>query len=529
MPPPVQAAPTTVDSIDIRSLTVSFGGVRVLKDVSTRFMLGRIYGLLGQNGSGKSTLVKTLAGAVQPEHGGTLVVCGEEHRLPLSPDLPLRLGFGFVHQHLPLARELTVYENLVAGRYRTRLGKINWRHERRRAQDTLDRFQIRLPLEVNVGSLSPGQRALLSVVAAFSRAEAAGSPRLLVLDEVTTYLPAADVERVLQLVASAAAEGIACVLVSHRLREVFRIADTVVVLRDGNVCLNEPTAKASEVDVVQAIVGEELARFTPAVPASAAIDTTLSVRQLCTDRVGPLSFDLRNGKVFGLTGLQGSGYETLPYLLYGFREGGQPVEGTLRIGDEDLDLARLTPRGALARGITLVPRDRLRLSVVASATVAENYSLPQIRRFFQGCRLHRRVERQAAKSMLERFAVMARSTEQILGTLSGGNQQRVVMGKWLDTHPNVLLLDEPTQGVDVRGRADIWLMIHAQARGGLTVLVCAEAAEELAANCDEVIVMSQGQITTTLSGKSITEQTITAAQHGVSVEIQTPTATNLSD
>lgn len=508
-----------IGTITVKRLSVSFGGVAVLRDLTLSFSAGRTYGLLGQNGSGKSTFIKALAGAVQPLPGGRLRVDGKVYSLPLPADAPTRLGFGFVHQHLPLADDLPVFEHLTVGRYEMRGGRISWRHERRRAAAILERCQIDIPLNALVRTLTPGQRALLSVAAAIGRAEAYGNSRLLVLDEVTTYLNASDVDKVLALANTFAQNGMTVVIVSHRLKEIFQVADEVVVLRDGQVSLSAPVHSLSEAEVVTAIVGEEVAFGEPD-RAQVRSASTRGRRQLRVEGaavrgIGPLTFSIRGGEVVGLTGLQGSGYDQIPYLIYGAFDGAEGAKGRLTMEDASWDLAEANPADSIRRGVVLVPRDRLKMGAVASASITENYTLPRLSEFFCRGLLRSRNEQRAAANMVERLGVVTFGVRQSLGTLSGGNQQRVVIGKWIDTRPRVLLLDEPTQGVDVGGRADIWTMIRAQADAGLIVLVCSEVAEELAEHCDRVIVMRDGIVTKVLENDLISEQHIVASQHGI--------------
>jgi ribose transport system ATP-binding protein len=507
--------------ISLRKVSVSFGGVRALHNVDLDLSRGRVTALLGQNGSGKSTLVKTVAGAVAPEPGATLAVDGEARELPLSPDEPIRLGFGIVHQHLPLADDATIGEHLVIGRFAPRYGiAIDWRHEYDRAQAVLNRLGIRLDVRQQVRGLSLEQRAFLSVAIALARAETFGKPRLIALDEVTAYLTTQGIDAIFELIQRLVAGGVAVVIVSHRIKEILAVADDLAVLRDGEVVVRADRQSLSEQEIVNAIVGHRHSSAGAAAAAVAAAGSDparLDVHGLKCSGLGPVDLTVEPGEIVGLTGLLGSGYERVPYLLYAGRVFGRELAGEIAVGGRSVDASDLTPRVARANGIVLVPRDRLRLAAVAQATISENYSLPRLGTLFRsGLVLQRRRDDQA-RSMIERYAVVASGPRQPLGTLSGGNQQRVVLATWLDTKPRVLLLDEPTQGVDVGGRSAIWSQIRAAADAGLAVLVTAEAAEELVEHCQRVLIVRKGVLEAELSGTGLTEQAVVAHQHGVAI------------
>jgi ribose transport system ATP-binding protein len=513
-----------VGAIAIRDVTVTYGGVPALSDVDLELSRGRVTALVGQNGSGKSTLLKTVAGAVAPEPGATLEVDGETHELPLAPDEPIRLGFGIVHQHLPLAEDASVGEHLVIGRFATRGIAIDWRHEYERAQAVLERLGIALDVRQPVRELGFEQRAFLSVAVALARAETYGAPRLIALDEVTAYLTTRGIDTIFELIQRLVGEGAAVVIVSHRIKEILTVADDVAVLRDGEVALREQRRNLTERELVEAIVGEGASSGGAAAAGAArGVDPArLEVRGLTAAGLGPLDLTVEPGEIVGVTGLLGSGYERVPYLLYSGRVAARDIWGELALGGRTIDAARLDPRVARAHGIVLVPRDRLRQAAVAQATVAENYGLPRLGTLLRGGLVLQRRQDEQARAMIERYGVVASGPRQPLGTLSGGNQQRVVLGTWLDTGPRVLLLDEPTQGVDVGGRGAIWAQIRAAAGAGLAVLVTAEAAEELVENCGRVLIVRDGVVAAELAGARLTEQAVVAHQHGVAVAGERP-------
>lgn len=483
----------------------AFSGRTVLRDVDLDLRGGEVHALLGQNGSGKSTLIKILAGYHAPEPGARLAVRGEPVELPLAPDAAGALGLSFVHQDLALVESATVLENLRCGQFETGAGwRISWRRERERARRSLARFGERIDPDARVADLRDVDRALVAIARALDRLEGHDAG-LLVLDEPTAFLPGDGIEALFAAVRGVAASGCAVLFVTHRLDEARALCDRASVLRDGALVATVAVGEASERDLVRAILGFALDDLYPEPHASGG-DVALSVRGLAGPVLAGLDLDVRRGEVLGVTGLQGMGAEEVPYLLAG---AGAARAGTLAVGGGlAVEAARLSPRGALELGVALLPANRQRWGVVGAASVEENVTLPALRRYFRRGRLDRRGERADVRALLDDFDVDPRDPRRAIATLSGGNQQKALLGKWLSTGSRVLALHEPTQGVDVGARRQIFRRIRAAADAGTAFVMASSEHEDLAHVCDRVLVLRDGRAVAELHGDELTEARI---------------------
>jgi ribose transport system ATP-binding protein len=496
---------TAATALSVRNLSKHFGGVQALDAVSLSIRQGEVHGLLGENGSGKSTLIKILAGFHAPEPGAALTIRGEPVELPLPPGRFRDLGLSFVHQDLGLVPTLTALENLRIDDYAASWQwHISWRNERRRAAATLDEYGVAIDPDAVVEELSQVDRALLAIVrAVHSSLSTTNTTPILVLDEPTVFLPRNGVERLFDLIRTIVARGASVLFVSHDLGEVREITDRVTVLRDGRLQGTVETPTATESHLIEMIVGRKFAaagHITPAARAEPFVEANIQ-----TDGLADFSLTLHKGEVVGLTGLVGSGFERLPYVLYG----SDPAAGTLTIGGDEVDVAQLTAAGALRLGIALLPANRQRDGSVGELSVAENVMLPVLDRYTRHGRLrHRELERDS-QVLLERFDVRPNRPNLPYGALSGGNQQKALLAKWLQVEPRLLLLHEPTQGVDVGAREQIFAIIaEATARG--TAVICASSDyEQLGRLCDRVLIFARGHIVSELHGDRIDKDQIT--------------------
>jgi ribose transport system ATP-binding protein len=495
--------------LELRNLAKSFGGTQALRGVDLAVLPGEVHGLLGENGSGKSTLIKILAGFHQPDHG-EMKIDGTPVRLPLAPGQFRELGMSFVHQDLGLVESLSALENLrvaeiAASRPRWR---ISWRRERRRARETFERYGVRIDPTATVAELKPVERALLAIVRAIEEIREVGRGHgLLVLDEPTVFLPREGIERLFSLVRDAASAGAAILFVSHDLDEVREITDRVTVLRDGARVGTVVTRETRESTFVEMIIGRRLAAL--AEPDHADLTqrrVAVSVQGLTGLNLTDVSFELHEGEIVGLTGLMGSGFEEVPYLLYGAR---RARAGRLVVGGNTIDVTRLTPAAATQAGVALIPADRKTDGSVGSLPVVENMALAVLDRYFNGVYLERRRMRRETSALMRQFDVRPSDPELPYGALSGGNQQKALLAKWFQADPRVLLLDEPTQGVDVGARQQIFGVIRtAVAEGGMHVLCASSDHEQLSSLCDRVIVFGRGRVWRELVGDDVTKDRI---------------------
>jgi ribose transport system ATP-binding protein len=495
-----------VPALELVGVSKTFGGTRALADVSLRVGAGEVVGLIGRNGSGKSTLIKILAGYHAPDPGAELRVKGEPVPLPVPLNQTTQLGLSFMHQDLALCGELSVLENIRVGRFDVDgLGRIHWRRERRKVRQALAAFDVRVSPDARIEELSELDRALVAMVRSLMALEEQGHG-VLVLDEPTAFLPRDDVERLFEATRRAAAAGSGVIFVSHRLDEVMQITDRIVVLRDGKLVADAPTASTREEELVERILGRKMEGYYPE-PAHADLGApTVTVTDLVGETVDQVSFELRAGEVLGMTGLRGMGHEELPYLIYGAR---RASGGTIVFGDGETRLVRkMTPRAAVAAGAILVPSDRKGAAVVSDFLVRENVSLPVLSRYFHGGRLRRRAERGAVLEALRRFDVRPLDGEVPAAALSGGNQQKMLFAKWLQEEPTVHLFHEPTVGVDVGAKRAIFAQIEDIARQDRSVLICSEEWADLAHLCDRVMVFRDGRVVAELSGTEASEDRI---------------------
>jgi ribose transport system ATP-binding protein len=493
----------------LRGLSKSFGGTQALRGVDLTVLPGEVHGLLGENGSGKSTLIKILAGFHAPD-SGELWIDGADVRLPLAPGQFRELGMSFVHQDLGLVESLDVLENLrvadlAASRSRFR---ISWRAERARAREAFERYGVRLDPAATVADLKPVERALLAIVRALEEIRTVGRGHgLLVLDEPTVFLPREGVERLFDLVREAALNGASILFVSHDLDEVREITDRVTVLRDGALVGTVETAATTEAAFVEMIIGRRLAALAePAHPDLSDRQVAVSVEGLSGRIVDDVSLQVHEGEIVGLTGLIGSGFEEIPHLLFG---SSRARSGRLVLRGTALELERLTPAAATRAGLALIPADRTLDGSVGALPVVENLALPVLDEYFNGFALERRRMRRDAAELMHTFDIRPPEPSLLYGELSGGNQQKALLAKWLQTEPRLLLLDEPTQGVDVGARQQIFeLLRRAVSERGMHVLCASSDYEQLAVLCDRVIVFGRGRVWRELAGRDVTKDRI---------------------
>jgi ribose transport system ATP-binding protein len=485
------------DGVRIEHLSKTFGGTRVLKDVSLEFRFGGIHGVVGENGAGKSTLFKLLAGYHEPDPGGRLTVAGEEHALPLTPSSSAGLGFAFVHQDLGLAESMSIMENVCVGAMlTTRFGRVRWRAQARMVEQLMAGFGVRLPADTPIEQLSQAERAVVAVargVYARGRERA----RMLVLDEPTANFSPPERDRLFEAMRRAAAAGTAIVFCTHRLDEILEITDQVTVLRDGAIVREVATGELTgEEDLVRSILGRELSSFYPDRTQQEGGEVVLDVQGLSGRIVKDLSFQVRAGEVVGITGLAGAGQDSVPHLVIGDEK---PAAGTVAIDGRTLE--RPTPRRAVQRGIGFLPANRKRDSGVLEATLRENLTLVSLGRYVRGGRLRIADERGAALETFERYDVRPRGDcERALGSLSGGNQQKVLMAKWLSRKElRCMILHEPTQGVDVGAKQFILERVAELAARGVGVVLVSSEPAELASLCDRVLVLRDGALSADLA------------------------------
>ena len=492
----------------MRGVTKRFGGVTALDAVDLEAGAGRVLGLLGANGSGKSTLSRIIAGELAPDAGAmTLDGAAVAHA---SPHAAAARGIVIAHQHPSLAPDLPVWENLFLGAERTRLGGfIDRAAARREAAALLARLGAAIDIDAPAGDLGASGQQIAEIARALSR-----NPRLLILDEPTASLSAAEVARLFDAVRGLTREGVAVVFISHRLDEVEAICDRILVLRNGRRVGDWATSgRLDEARILELMTGDPEARLRAHVRREPG-DVVLTVRGLRGGALGGgalrgVDLALRSGEVVGLSGLQGQGQEALLETIAGFR---RPASG--EILHHGAPVSARIPRDMIRRGICLAPNDRHRQGLFLDQSVAGNLTSVSVALQGRPWRLPITELRRFAERTIARLRIKTDGAGQNVTRLSGGNQQKVVIGKWLGARADVLLLSDPTKGVDIHARTEIYATLDELAAGGAAILAYASDVQELLLHCDRILVMFEGRIAGDLRGGAMTEQRVMAAAFG---------------
>jgi ribose transport system ATP-binding protein len=489
----VSTARTVLRLTDVRK---AFGGVLALKGVSFEVRAGEVHALLGENGAGKSTLMAIAAGSLAPDAG--VVEIGDEQLTTSSPSAAQALGVGVVYQRPAIAQDLTVLENLVLATPGDRRPSVS--RARAWAVEQLARIGARIDPLRRATELSSAEQQLVEIAKALSL-----DPRVLILDEPTAALRATEVQHLFDQIRRIREAGTAVVYISHRIPEITEIADRLTVLRDGENRGTFPVAEVSEDDILGLIVGRALSAMFPDKPGGPAGAPVLELRGVTGENFDDVTLTVHAGEIVGLAGVAGNGQRELLRAAAGL----ESLDGDVALKGAALKLT--SAAAAHAAGIRYVPADRHREGLFESLSVRENVVVNALAEHSRYGFVRRGDERRAAVAELERLAVKASSPEAGVTTLSGGNQQKVVFGRVLVGEPAVLLCDEPTQGVDVGARAEIYRLLREQAAAGKGIVVCSSDALELEGLCDRVVIMSRGQAVQTLAGDEVTEERITGA------------------
>jgi ABC-type sugar transport system ATPase subunit len=495
-------APGTV--LRVTGLSKTFPGTKALDDVTLEVAEGEIHALVGQNGSGKSTLIKVLAGYHRADPGAKAWLNGEPFDVADTAD-SRHHRLRFVHQDLGLFLELGATDNLaLRGEFLLDpLHRIRWRAQAAVTRELLGQFDLDLDLNRPLAEATPVQRTVVAIAAALVGWE--GGPGVLVLDEPTAVLPPHDVTRLLEIVERVRGRGTSILYVSHRLDEVFRLADRVTVLRGGRVVQTRPVAGLTTQTLAELMVGSEVdAGYRAGLTVAPDRPVVLRARDVRGRFLDGVDLDLAEGEVLGVAGLPGSGRNELPYALVGALPG---ATGRISVADSEWQPVRKSA----SFDIPLVPADRAGEAAISEFSVKENLTLSVLHRFRKFGLLLRRPEQQLADKWTETIEVKAASGDDLITTLSGGNQQKVIMARCLARDPSVLVLCEPTAGVDVGTRQAIYEFIATRARAGLSLVVSSSDTGDLLALCTRVLVMCNGKVVRELAGDDITEQTLVHA------------------
>ena len=483
----------TAPRLEVRALSKTFAGVTVLKDAYLEVQAGEVHALIGQNGSGKSTLIKLISGVYRADHGGEVFVDGERIGTPVDPGRLHDEGLAFVHQDLGLIPDLSVRENVRVGRHSTArfTGWINKAKDTQAVRATLDFLNLNhISPEAKVGSLRPSERVGVAIARALQERQPGSG--VVVFDESSRAIPHEALDDFYDMVNLLTSQGTGVVIVSHNLKEVLQIADRVTALRNGRVVeMGLRTADLDEAALTKLVLGRygEVDDFAETMPSELR-DGGIELREIRGGRIRTVSASVKRGEVVGFTGSVDSGLSSLAPLLAGAANG----SGTVVVDQTELPLATASVKKALRAGVAYIPPDRHGQGLATDLTVTENVTLPHLHRrgkpWFTGLGW----QKAETEAVLEAFEVTPPNRNAVVATFSGGNQQKVLMGKWLLGGPAALVLDDPTQAVDVGARSAVLRATRQAAVDGAAVVLCSSEVDDLAAVCDRVFILEEGKV-----------------------------------
>lgn len=498
--------------LEMRNIVKEFPGVRALDGVSFTLERGEFHSLVGENGAGKSTLMKVLSGVYSTgDFEGEILIDDGARNFSGIRDSE-NAGIAIIFQELSLVKDLTVGENIFLGAEPARLGVIDWSELYNCASRLLSDLNLRIDPRVQVGSLGIGQQQLVEIAKALSK-----DARILVLDEPTAALTESEVETLFTILEKLKTRGVGIIYISHKLDEVFRLSDRITVLRDGRTVGTHATSDLTKERVISAMVGREVGEIFPK-PDHEIGESALAVSELSVfpfDKPGEalverVSFSVGRGEVVGIAGLMGAGRTELLTAIFGAWQG--KVSGEIAIDGKPVRIA--SPRDAIRQGLAFVTEDRKRYGLILEQTIRDNITLSGLSSLSGNFITNRTRETQAAASMMSQLRVKANSPMTLTETLSGGNQQKVVLGKWLLTKPKILFLDEPTRGIDVGAKQEIYAEINRLAEDGLAIVLVSSELPEILGLSDRVIVLHEGRITGQFSRENATAEKVMAAATG---------------
>jgi rhamnose transport system ATP-binding protein len=485
--------------LELSGISKRFAGIVALNKVGLSVRAGEVMALIGENGAGKSTLVKTLTGIYTPDEG-SIRLGGEEMNFTCAQDAQ-RAGITAVHQETVMFDELTVAENIYVGRQPSRGGRIDWKRIEAEAAKLFERLEVSLPVRARVKDLSVAQRHFVEIARALSQ-----DARVVILDEPTASLSQREIQELYRIIGQLRAAGTAVIFISHKFDEIFTVADRYTVLRDGQFIADGALADISESELVALMVGRTVQDAYPKADVTPG-EVLLEVEQLChPTEFDNVSFQLRRGEILGFYGLVGAGRSEVMQALFGLTNN---VSGSVKLEGKPVRIG--CPQDAIAHGIAYVPEDRQHQGAHLSLPILQNITLPILSRIGFFLRKRRAEECAIARHFSEQLELKASHLTQNVSELSGGNQQKVVLGKWLATQPKVIILDEPTKGIDIGSKAAVHRFVSQLVAQGLSVILVSSELPEVLGLADRVVVMHQGHVKQVFSRAEATPESVVAA------------------
>lgn len=494
--------------LELKNVSKSFGKVTVFKNVNLKLYKGEILALVGENGAGKSTMMNVLGGVYPAgSYDGTVVVGNKECMFKNAKDSQ-NAGIAMIHQEISLHPELTVAENIFMGNWENTMGRVKWKSLYKRAEEYLMKVGLDVEAHTPVYNLSTGQQQLLSIARAL-----ASNPQIILFDEPTSALAEADVDNLLEIVRNLKKQGISCIYISHKMEEVFALCDRIAVLRDGSLVYESVTKDVSVDTIIEKMVGRKLDEMYPKEQISIG-QPVMNVSGITVPHpyvkskniVDNVSFEVRKGEILGFAGLVGSGRSETMNAIFG---GLKKSTGTVYIEGKEVNIKN--QQDAIRNGIGLVTEDRKKSGIIAPMTLRENMTIANLKGISCNAVINHRKEKEISEEYYNKLSVKANGIEDNIMNLSGGNQQKIVLSKWLMRELKVLILDEPTRGVDVGAKVEIYHIITELAQKGMAIIIVSSELPEIMGMCDRIIVLGNGKVTGNLKRQEFSQERIMRA------------------
>ncbi|HEL0623594.1 sugar ABC transporter ATP-binding protein [Streptococcus equi subsp. zooepidemicus] len=482
--------------IEMTAISKSFGTNKVLEKIDLVLHSGQVHALMGENGAGKSTLMNILTGLF-PASSGTIVIDGVEKQFS-NPQEAEAFGISFIHQEMNTWPDMTVLDNLFLGReIKGAFGLLDQKAMKEKAKRAFDRLGISIPLDLPIGSLSVGQQQMIEIAKSLL-----SEVSLLVMDEPTAALTDRETESLFQMIASLKKAGVGIVYISHRMEEIFRVTDLITVMRDGIVVDTKPTAETNPAELVKKMVGRDIDDYYPAKAAELG-ELVFEVENLSGECFKDISFQVRRGEILGFSGLMGAGRTEVMRAIFGLDK---RTAGRIRLNGQDIRVTN--PVQAIRAGIGFLTEDRKEEGLILDFSIKDNMTLPSHKDFSKNGFFDDKTSRDFVQKMIDRLRIKSGRPEMVVGNLSGGNQQKVVLAKWIGIAPKVLILDEPTRGVDVGAKREIYQLMNELADRGVPIVLVSSDLPEVLGVSDRIVVMHEGRITGELSRGEATQEKV---------------------
>lgn len=482
--------------LQLNNITKTYPGVVALNDITMTVMKGEVHALIGENGAGKSTLIKTCTGAVIPD-SGQIIVNGESFS-SMTPKVAEENGIAVIYQEFNLVGELSVAENIYLGRAIRKGVRIDRKAMEEGAKKIFEQLNVKIDPTALVSSLTVGYQQIVEIAKAVSQ-----NAKILIMDEPSAPLTKSEVESMYSMVDKLKNTGVTIIYISHRMDEIFRLTDRVTVMRDGEKVKTLNTNETNLDELVKLMVGRELKETYPARNPCITDEILLDVQNVSGNGLTDISFQIRRGEVLGFAGLIGSGRTELAELLFGAK----PKEsGTIIFKGQEINPK--TPREAIDYGIALIPEDRKKQGVLLDISIKENISMAILNRISKATVVNKKEEHRIAEEYEKSIMIKTPTLDQKVKKLSGGNQQKVIIAKWLASHPDLIIFDEPTRGIDVGAKFEIYTLVNSLVESGKTILMISSEMEEIMGMSDRIIVLSEGKMTGMLNRDEFNQETI---------------------